>query len=256
VWLETGEGVTRCALSGAGCAVTSRWPDPEMSHDGPGEGFDLDLSGARLTLTLPRGGADDPRIEIATDVARVIGVTWIGERPPKSVETALNRNFRGNGDLIARPRSITVDGSLADWGDAGPLVVDAPWQLEYGADGWSDNRDGGVSVAAARDGDRLCVGGNVRDDAVTDEDTIVVYVEEIEVRIPLKGPAPEGFVQRRIPFGRSWEGCLAFSPVVERIPFAVAFLDVDPGEPETLLASAAMKDGVPGGSVRTLSSPR
>lgn len=248
-WVEGDQGIFRCDIRHAECRPGSV-PKLPLDHPGPGAGFRVELANGTLRLFLPSG---EEGVSLATGVARIIGVYWVRGATGEA-DTTLNRTFRGRARVHAQPRSVTVDGVLEDWASAAALVVDAPWQLQSGADGWSGDSDGSFSVAAAWTAEEVCFAGRVRDDHLVEGDRILIQVadqvEEIAVDHPSTWVTPGWW-------GSSWERCepTAHLPALGVLPFAVSFVDHDPGQTTTILATAPIDGGVALGEL-VLDAPR
>lgn len=248
-WIEGETGVFRCDIRDASC-VASAVPKLPLDHPGPGAGFRVELTDGTLRLFLPSG---DEGVSLATGIARIVGVYWVRGATGEA-DTTLNRTFRGRARIHAQPHAVEVDGVLDDWASAAALVVDAPWQLQSGADGWSGEHDGSFSVAAAWTAEQICFAGRVRDDHLVAGDRVLIQVadtiEELAVDQPSTWVSPGWW-------GVSWERCAptARLPTVGVLPLAVSFVDHDPGETMTILATAPIKDGVALGEL-VLDAPR
>lgn len=255
VWLEagrpeTGLEVRACSMKDGRCGVTPV-PDLPLDHPGPGTGFRVALEHGTLRLFLPQEHAAEG-VALAPRIARLLGVYWVRGGTGEA-DVVVNRTFRGRARVHALARTVTPDGDLADWPDAAPLVVEAPWQLQSGADGWSGARDGSFSVAAAWTPDRVCVAGRVRDDHAAPDDRLTLHIDTVTVTLPLTeaDTTPEA---RMLPtwLGAAYEACVPTSAVrsSDQLPFAVLYADADPGEPTTVLTSAPEVDGVPLGELQ------
>lgn len=234
-------GVRACSMKDGRCGV-SAVPELPREHPGPGTGFRVALEHGTLRLFLPQESHANG-LTLATGVARLIGVYWVRGGTGEADEV-LNRTFRGRARVYALARSVTADGDLMDWPDAAPLVVEARWQLQSGADGWSGPRDGSFSVAAVWNPERICVAGRVRDDHTVGEDRLTVHIDTVTVTAPLS----------RTWLGAAYEACVPTMSVraTDRLPFAVAYRDADPGEPTTVLTSAPAVGGAPLGELLLL----
>jgi len=252
VWLETAAGLRVCGMKEGRCGPGVA-PELPLNHPGPGNGFRVALENGTLRLFLPQEGATEG-VPLATGLERLLGVYWVRGGTGEA-DTVVHRTFRGRARVHALARSVTPDGDLTDWPGAAPLVVDAPWQLQSGADGWDGPRDGSFSVAATWTSDRLCVAGRVRDDTPGPEDTLTVRIDASAVSLPLLGGAPTAgpweAVMRPSWRGGSYEACLPASAArsSDELPFAVVFWDADTGEPTTVLASAPEREGLPLGEL-------
>lgn len=245
-WLEGPAGTLACSLKDGRCGMEPL-PALPLDHPGPGNGFALALDGDTLRVHLPQERVDG--IVLAEGVARVIGVYWVRGSTGEA-DTVVHRTFRGRARVHAQARGVSADGDLGDWPDAAPLVVEAPWQLQSGADGWSGERDASFSVAAAWSADTVCVAGRIRDEDVRDGDVLTVRVGGTARAFPLTGPAPAGGALERGWLGAAWETCLPLPTAAgARLPFAVSYADTDGDGPVTVLASAPAAGGVPLGEL-------
>lgn len=247
-WLQTEAGLHACDLRDGDCAATGSVPEPILDHVGPGPGFHLALENGALRVTLPQD--QDAGVVLATGVARLLGVYWVRGATGEA-DAVLHRTFRGRARVHALARATALDGDLSDWPDAAPLVVEAPWQLQAGGEGWGGTRDASFSVAAAWTAERVCLAGRVRDDALGDGDALTVALGEARRTVPLVGAAPADAVVRREWLGAAWELCVPTAELEARatLPFAVSYADADPGEAPTVLASAPLADGTPLGEL-------
>ena len=233
--------VFRCALARPTCEASAMEALP-LNHPGPGAGFELTLTGGVLRLTMPFTGGE-PAV-LLDRVTRIIGVHWVHEAWLPQ-DPMLDQAYRGRARIVAQRREVTVEGALGDWADAEPLVVDAPWQVDSGAEHWSGAGDASFSVAAARqsrgaDSGQVCFAGRVRDDAWTDEDVVLLRFGSAELRtVPSEGGSGwssfgDGF------FSRTFEVCTAADS--GDLPFVAAYIDHDPDGTSTL-SSAALNGG-------------
>ncbi len=247
----------RCELARPACEQASVEPLP-MSHPGPGHGFQLGLADGTLTLRLPYAAGDAVLLD---HVLRLVGVHWVHEAWLDH-DPLLDRTYRGRGTLAAVSRAVSVDGDMHDWADAEPMVVDAPWQVESGAEDWSGPRDASFSIAAgAPRAGSVCFAGRVRDDDWTAGDGITLHVGPSgavrEVRVALAaadGGLPAPTDTARVTAGwysRSFEVCVADPglPTTGEVPFAAELEDHD-AHGTTVLASAPRVDGAGQGALR------
>jgi hypothetical protein len=245
VWVELPDlSVFRCALARPSCEAAPVEALP-LNHPGPGGGFELTLRDGALRLTLPF--AEGEPAVLLDHVTRLIGVHWVHEGWLQQ-DPMLDQTYRGRAQIVAQARDVTVDGDLDDWSDAEPLVVDAPWQVEAGAERWDGAGDASFSVAAARQthsgasrggasGD-ACFAGRVRDDAWTAEDVVVLRIGDAEVSV---APQTDGV------FSRTFEVCTTVN--AGDLPFVAAYIDHDP-DGSTTLSSAPLNGGKTEGRVR------
>lgn len=252
VWATVdGEHVV-CTIATTECS-NDREPTPMLPwrQVGPGAGFRVDLDeGGTLRLRLPIEGDESPGSIISTDIDSVVAIRWVRTLLPLDRED-LNRAFRGLGVVSAVDTEITLDGELQEWESARPLVVDARWQVDTGMDGWEGDRDASFSLAASWRGDRLCLAGRVRDDAVVPGDKLVVQVAGIAREIGAQDADTPLARVRPVHFGTTFETCFADVPLRgEPLPFTASMVDVDPTGPITVLRAAPYSDGRPQGAIR------
>ncbi len=247
VFVEGPDGSLTCSMKDGRCGLGEP-PELPLEHPGPGKGFRLALEHGTLRVFLPQehGGG----VVLATGVARLLGVYWVRGGTGEA-DAVVHRTFRGRARVHALARDVTPDGDLSDWPGAAPLVVDAPWQLQAGGEGWQGERDASFSVAAVWTADHVCLGGRVRDDALGPDDLLTVQLDTVTRAIPLGGAPPDGASVKGEWLGAAWETCFpsATIPPRERHPLAVTLTDADPAEPATVLSSAPTPDGVPLGEL-------
>lgn len=255
-WVQLpNRAIFECELSRSECAESPVDPLP-MSHPGPGSGFALVLEDGELKLRLPFGSSDAILLD---HVRRLVGVHWVHETWLDH-DPLLDRTYRGRGTLTAVSRQVTPDGDLRDWSDAEPMVVDAPWQVEAGAEGWSGPRDASFSIAVAHSdgkGPLLCFAGRVRDDEWTPSDVLVFRVGGETTRVPL-GLASGGDLGASVRagwFSRSYELCpgvlFAASGQLPAgdVPFSASFEDHD-DDSSSVISSAPTLNGAGEGAIR------
>lgn len=236
VFVAGDHGTLACSMKDGRCGL-SEVPELRSSHPGPGDGFRVALEGGTLRLYLPRhepGG-----LELATGIRRVLGVYWVRDATGEA-DRVVNRTFRGRARVHATARRVVPDGELEDWVGAAPVVVEAPWELQAGAQAWKGPTDASFSVAATWTGDQVCLAGRVRDDQLVEGDELRVRVESVERLARLDLPADGDLWVRPEWLGASWETCVPTSRLPSRghLDFVVAQTDVDPGGPTTVISSA------------------
>ncbi|MDP2305233.1 MAG: hypothetical protein Q8P18_04320 [Pseudomonadota bacterium] len=261
VWLEArspdgGTEVRACSMKDGRCGVTPV-PDLPLDHPGPGAGFRVALERGELRLYLPQE-QETEGVALASGIARLLGVYWVRGGTGEA-DLVVNRTFRGRAQVHALARTITADGDLVDWPSAAPLVVEARWHLQSGADGWSGPRDGSFSVAAVWSPERVCVAGRVRDDHVGPGDQLTLHIDRVSMILPATptDAAPDATSEARMSptwLGATYEACVPSSALraTDRLPFAVLYEDADPGEPTAVITSAPEVDGVPLGELLLL----
>ncbi|MDP2317684.1 MAG: hypothetical protein Q8P41_32660 [Pseudomonadota bacterium] len=262
VWLrvpgERGATVQACSMKDGRCGAREA-PELPLDHPGPGTGFRLALEHGTVRLYLPQEHAPEG-VTLASGITRLLGVYWVRGGTGEA-DAVVNRTFRGRAQVHALARAVTPDGDLTDWPGAAPLVVEAPWQLQSGADGWQGARDGSFSVAATWTAERLCVAGRIRDDARTADDRLTIRIDGVSRTLPVTG-ATAGASAAETALHQGWLGaayevCVPSAAVraSDQLPFAVVYTDADPGEPTTVLASAPEADGAPLGELLLLAPP-
>jgi hypothetical protein len=251
VWLRTSGGLVHCALQRPMCEAATTSAHTQLAEEGPRAGFRLWLTPeGDLRLSLPLDPDQDGQT-ILNNVHRVIGTHWVHEGFLER-DAVLDRTFRGRASLVAMPRDVLVDGDLREWTEAEPLVVDAPWQIQSGADAWAGPKDASFSVTASRTPERVCFAGRVRDDDVMAGDSLAIRFGATELEVPLgaAGPLDGGFIGRDW-FGSHFEVC---SPDGARgtgqLPFVAALTDVDGSDGATVMSSAPIDEPDASGTIR------
>jgi hypothetical protein len=253
VWVRASEGLLDCVFETGTCQATAWMPEFNLHRPGPGSGFDIEINDAgEVWLRLPLDGEEAPGSMLLADVEQIIAVRWVHRILPLDRDD-LNRSFRGRGLIEAVDVDVVVDGDMAEWADARPLVVDARWQVDLGIDGWQNDRDGSFGVAASWVGERLCVGVRVRDDAVGPGDRLVIQIAGIPREIDLHRPSTSTHTAvTPVWFGPAVESCFASVPPRqgEALPFTVTLVDTDPGASTSVLRAAPYgDDGAPLGGI-------
>ncbi len=141
------------------------------------------------------------------------------------------------------------DGALEEWEGSAALRVGSPAQLLLGQSAWSGERDAGMGLAARQDRQgRLWVGLRIRDDAWTDQDALMLRWSGQQRRVPLARVGQEAdpswayWVARPRWTERTVEILLpgeALAPLGASVPgLIVELIDVDPGQPASLLSTS------------------
>jgi hypothetical protein len=248
-WFSTSGGRVRCAHDEDACLPTDTAPpSPVMEAAGPGGGFRVWLEGSEVRVALPQvpEGAT-----VWTGARALRGVSWV-RLGGADAEPLVNRLFRGHGAVTAAPLAAApvLDGVPEEWDDATPLVVDAPWQLQAGADVHRGALDASFSVAAGLEptsdgGARACLAGRVRDDALGPEDRVELLVGDVFEQLPLvPGTGSDRAAVAATWFGATFEWCApgAAPHAPAELPLAVTFVDHDGEDAPTRLASAPTPD--------------
>jgi hypothetical protein len=269
VWLDADGVSVACPLEAGPCTPSPLPETGPLEHPGPGSGFRVALARGEVRLFLPQD-ADPAGIALASGVARLLSVTWVHGGGGAGEQMA-NRTFRGRARVHALPHPVTLDGDLADWPEAAPLVVEAPWQLQSGADQWTGIRDASFSVAAAWTSDSICFAGRTRDDDRGPADTLEIHLDTVRLVLPLGDtgtpdagtpdagtPDATPAAARVVPgwLGSTFEACIPTAAFHARakLPFAVSMSDVDGERGATRLSTAPEEDGVPLGEL-SLNAP-
>lgn len=246
-WFRAADGtLRRCAHAASGCEAAAEGP-PALPDaiPGPGPGFRVWIDGEAVRVALPQ--APEGAL-VWTGARALLGVSWVrvGSR---SLEPVVNRVFRGHAALSAAPGAdaVVLDGAPKEWDDATPLVVDAPWQLQAGADTHDGARDASFSVAAVWDADRVCLAGRVRDDTSDARDRIELRVGALSAAVPLVPdtgpPAADGARVRAALDGATFEWCSRLSlHAGAQLPLTVALVDHDGDDAPSRIASAPDTD--------------
>ncbi len=241
VYVGQGDRLFVCGFNRWSCAPTSEVAPPPIDHQGPARGFHVREEDGAVWLTLPMD--DSPEGEpIIDNVRRVVGLHWIHERFFEAVPV-LDRMYRGRANLTVSDRPVVVDGDLDDWAEAVPVVVESPWQIEDGPLAWGGPQDASFSVAAARSAGQLCFAGRVRDDHLVSGDAVHIGVGDQDFTVGLLDAERDWF-------GVRFEACLPVALTQQAEAFGVEFVDVDPGQAVTVLATSPQLGGRPTGTLR------
>ncbi len=238
----------RCPLEGS-CAPTGTLPAAfALDAPGPGAGFHVRLQDDDVYVSLPQV----PEGARVWGGARAIrGVMWV-HAGGAALEPLVNRRFRGHAALVAAPfaEHVVPDGHPSEWDAATPMVIDAPWQLQAGADVHHGARDASFSLAAAWSADRACLAGRVRDDRVQTGDAVELRLGADTVLLPLDaptGPGAQDAAVQAATFGRTFEWCARLSAATagQELPLQAVLVDHDGDDPPTRIASAPDDGAVP-----------
>ncbi len=246
-WFRDADGaLARCPHAAASCArAVEGLPALAAEMPGPGPGFRVWIDGDAVRVALPQ--APEGAL-VWTGARALLGVSWVrvGSR---ALEPLVNRVFRGHAALGATldADAVVLDGVPSEWTDATPLVVDAPWQLQAGADTHDGARDASFSVAASWSADRVCLGGRVRDDVADARDLLSLRVGALLADVPLVAheapPATVGARVRSGAYGATFEWCGALAlHAGQELPLTVAFVDYDDDDAPSRIASAPDAD--------------
>jgi hypothetical protein len=249
---DTPDGArTRCPHEDT-CAPTDTLPAAfALDAPGPGAGFHVRLQDDDVYVALPQV----PEGTRVWGGARAIrGVMWV-HAGGASLEPLVNRRFRGHAALEAAPfaEHVVPDGHPSEWDAATPMVIDAPWQLQAGADVHHGARDASFSLAAAWSADRVCLAGRVRDDRVQPGDAVELRVGASAVVLPLDvatqttaAPGAQDAAVQAATFGRTFEWCTAAMSRTggEELPLQAVLVDHDGNDPPTRIASAPEEGAV------------
>lgn len=247
-WLEGPEGPRALGWLGEPGVEEPSGELRESSHPGPGGGFALRLEGGNLELRLPR---EEPRwTAIVQGVERLLAATWIDSaRLPPWQRRAVDDRFKQVGIVPVTAGEVVPDGALEEWAGTVALRVGSPAQLLLGQSAWGGERDAGMGLAARQDRQgRLWVGLRIRDDAWTDQDALMLRWAGQQRRVPLARVGQESdpswafWVARPRWTERTVEILLpgeALAPLGASVPgLIVELIDVDPGQPASLLSTS------------------
>ena len=226
------------AACGGGCF--------EDHHFGPGRGFSLSVSDGVASLELPRA---EEGVVLFQDVERVISLAWI--RPVHLTDGAMEfaqRLFKGVLPIRPGPGEAVADGDLVEWRGARVLAVDSEAVVLGGLESWTGARDGSFGVAARVHAGRLHGAVRIRDDVLSDGDRVELELGERLWTLAVRGPGPfTGAADLRaaftdaVSFGTGLEISVPAPPqpaTPEPLPLVVRYIDEDPGQGATTLASA------------------
>ncbi len=229
------EGATRLSLDPG--------PAGETLHPGPAGGFALRVQEGRLELRLPRSDGVRWR-PVMHDVDYLVGSWWVlSTTLPPWQRRVVDDRFKQVGVITTADDIAVPDGDLSEWRGQTALGVDHPSQLLTGQGGWRGERDAAFGVAARRGQTGSVVAVRVRDDIVdAPSDLLVFRTDEQEIIVPLDGHAsttsgPGWTAVRSERDG--WDQYVELHlDEIRPENMVVHFLDSDPGEELTVLATA------------------
>ena len=214
----------------------------EVHEPGPGEGFRLSLVEDRVELSLPL--AAEP-IVLAEGVRELLAAQLLHEPPDPGP-------FRRIASLEATQRPARIDGVLDEW-DGRALAVQTSADVQSGEGSWTGARDASFGVAARLHHERISLGIRVRDDELREgQDRLELLIPgQGTVAIPMQDAgrceAPEGWECEFVPavdFGTGLE--LSFpderAERSQQLDIVLRYVDVDAGQPATVLATAPSAD--------------
>lgn len=226
-------------------------PQPEglaLTHFGPGKGFELvtradDVVSLRLPLA-------DEGLPLFKGVSEVVALAWI--RPDMATDRALaeaDRLYKAVMPVYPVGEAAVADGDLEEWRGARALAVDNAPCVLVGIEDWSGDRDGSFGIAARVSNGRLVLALRVRDDALMfGKDRIEVEMDGQVWSVPMQtaGLMTEqdglrgGFTEA-VDFGMGLELSMPLPPRPDEhtpLPLVVRYIDEDPDETPTTLATA------------------
>lgn len=228
-------------------AASALGPEESTYHTGPGEGFHLRRSGERLELLRPRG--DEAHwMPVLKGVERLREVRWINTaRLSREDMRTLDTRLKEVIPLDVAVGDAVVDGDLDEWVGAAASPVERPSQVLAGMPDWSGPRDASFGVAGRASSAGLVLALRVRDDAhVLGQDRLELLSAGGVIRLPLPEHAQrvegDGWVAAFSEpdwLGQSLELWQPDTAATIGRPPVVQFVDVDPGEGEVRLGSAA-----------------
>lgn len=235
------------------CAPTDTPPAAfALDAPGPGAGFHVRLQADDVYVALPQVPEGT---RVWGGVRAIRAVMWV-HAGGAALEPLVNRRFRGHAALAAAPfaEHVVPDGHPSEWDAATPMVIDAPWQLQAGADVHHGTRDASFSLAAAWSADRVCLAGRVRDDHVQPGDAMELRVGANTIVLPLdvatdttETSGTQAAAVQTATFGRTFEWCIAARARTggQELPLQAVLVDHDSNDAPTRIASAAEEGAVP-----------
>jgi len=220
----------------------------ETHHFGPGQGFELvTREDDVVSLKLPMAEKGLPLFQ---DVEAVVSLSWI--TPDDASQEALkaaDKIYKAVMPVYPVGEHAAADGNLDEWRSARALAVDNAPCVLTGHDGWSGVLDGSFGVAARVSEGRLVLALRIRDDTlVNGDDAIEVELDGRTWTVPVQAAGPiegiadlSGAFTPAVDFGTGLELSLPLPPRPDEhtpLPLVVRYLDSDPGETTTTLATA------------------
>ncbi len=216
---------------------------------GPERGFAVYMADDQVMLALPHGEQGDA-IPLLDHAAGVVSVNWIAEEYfPSSGLDALERRFKMSGSVIAMAQPSVPDGDLSEWSADQALSVGTASHIQAGLVSWSSARDASFALAARLAPHELCAAVRVRDDHLlpgVDRLVVITDLQRFELPVPPEPVMVEAEGLRaaftdQASFGVGVEMCLepgTWTVVDGNIPFRVLYVDKDPDQEPTTVASA------------------
>lgn len=220
--------------------ASSREPLPGAHADGPGAGFGVELEDGTVHLELPHD-----TIEVAHDVERIVEVAMLPEVDTQAADLV----FKSVRALHAAALPARIDGDLEEW-TGRSLPVDQPAQIQGDAEDWAGPRDGSMAVATRVHHGRISLAVRLRDDQLLENaDRLEVLAPGLPtVSVPV-GPA--GPCEVPPGWECAWVDAVSFGTGIElsmpdtradstsqQLDIVVRFVDVDPNESPTTIATA------------------
>ncbi|MED5371094.1 MAG: hypothetical protein VX899_08785 [Myxococcota bacterium] len=221
------------------------WPSAPIEStvraQGPGQGFGVTRSADEVTLALPL--RHQPLVLVDGVAAlRSVELLTASQLSDESLDP-----FGIVSMVLLTEGQALADGDLEEWRGSRSLAVDSRGHVREGLTHWSGPRDGALAIVGRIDGPDLVLALRVRDDALLPgQDRIEVQTLQGAVSLPVQGagvaPTPAGahaVFTESVEFGTGLELSL---PAAWLGPqghgLLVRYVDVDPGEPGTTLASS------------------
>jgi hypothetical protein len=219
----------------------------DLTRAGPGQGFSLTHKDAGLHLGLPQR---DTPIPLFREVAQVVSVNWLTEVTSNAWD-ATTAHYKTVRLIPAVGEPARVDGDLEEWTKDEALAVDTRGSVLSGEEGWLGPRDGSFGVAARLHHGRLTVAVRIRDDnLIFGMDQLEFDVGSDVHTLPIRAAGPvdhgnwsglEAVFTNTVDFGTGVEASFdvgSKAPRRDALPLVVRYLDADPDEPLTVIASA------------------
>ncbi len=210
-------------------------------------GFNLVREEDSLLLGLPHRKTNLP---LFRDVEEIISANWLSEVHDKAWD-ATGAHYKAVRLIPAVGEPARVDGNLEEWGADEALAVDSTGNVLNGEEGWNGPRDGSFGVAARLHHGRLTVAVRIRDDQLLlGKDRLEFDVGPDVHVLPLQSAGPvdagnwsglEAVFTNAVDFGTGVEASFELKggpPRRDALPLVVRYLDADPNEASTVLASA------------------
>lgn len=226
--------------------VASREPLPGTWAEGPGAGFGVEKIGDEVWLVLPQD-----RVRLVRGVDELVEVALLTELDHQAADLV----FKSVRALHAAQMPARIDGSLEEWSGQS-LAIDTATHVQGDAGDWSSPRDASLALAARVHHDRISLAVRIRDEA------LILGGDRLEIAAPGMSPVvipvgaagacevPEGWECRwvdAVDFGTGVELSLPDTRPnagSQELDLVVRYVDLDPGESPTTLASAPSTQAV------------